>query len=326
MTTPNQPGWYDDPRDANAQRYWDGQDWTPHRQRKPNVRAVRPPVTPAPPQPPPPPSSRADAPTLAAPIPVPPPPPSRADAPTMSAPIPVPPPHSPPPSDYSPPPPHSPPPADYFAPPPHSPPPADYFAAGPQQWSDVPTPPPPPAWPPPSPQTQGAGAQTASEGLAAVKGFAVKLSITAWLLFGGFVIAAIGVFFKWVTVSAVGLQADGSPFQGFWIFVVLLVIAGAAWLAWPTVSGSQLSVNRLIGLTVAVGLIVVGAFVGFAAYVTGLSDRDKEFAQSGDEDMKALVNVSIGPGLILYTAATVAIVVGIIRLWRHRSRTQNQTY
>jgi uncharacterized membrane protein YeaQ/YmgE (transglycosylase-associated protein family) len=34
MTTP-QPGWYDDAEDANAQRYWDGQQWTPQRQRKP---------------------------------------------------------------------------------------------------------------------------------------------------------------------------------------------------------------------------------------------------------------------------------------------------
>lgn len=49
MTTPNQPGWYDDPQDSNAQRYWDGQDWTPHRQRKPNVRAARPPEQQAPP-------------------------------------------------------------------------------------------------------------------------------------------------------------------------------------------------------------------------------------------------------------------------------------
>ncbi|WP_083746416.1 DUF2510 domain-containing protein [Mycobacterium terramassiliense] len=37
MTSPNQPAWYDDPQDPNAQRYWDGQGWTPHRQRKPNV-------------------------------------------------------------------------------------------------------------------------------------------------------------------------------------------------------------------------------------------------------------------------------------------------
>ncbi|WP_422225433.1 DUF2510 domain-containing protein, partial [Mycobacterium sp.] len=46
MTTPNQPGWYDDPHDSNAQRYWDGQDWTPHRQRKPASPTARPSVTP----------------------------------------------------------------------------------------------------------------------------------------------------------------------------------------------------------------------------------------------------------------------------------------
>jgi hypothetical protein len=34
MTTPR-PGWYDDAQDVNAQRYWDGQQWTPRRQRKP---------------------------------------------------------------------------------------------------------------------------------------------------------------------------------------------------------------------------------------------------------------------------------------------------
>lgn len=48
MTTPDQPGWYDDPNDSSAQRYWDGQDWTPHRQRKPISRQTRAPVTPPP--------------------------------------------------------------------------------------------------------------------------------------------------------------------------------------------------------------------------------------------------------------------------------------
>jgi hypothetical protein len=42
MTTPQQPGWYDDPNDSKAQRYWDGQDWTPHRQRKPISRDTPP--------------------------------------------------------------------------------------------------------------------------------------------------------------------------------------------------------------------------------------------------------------------------------------------
>lgn len=53
MTTPRQPGWYDDPQDSNAQRYWDGQGWTPHRQRKPLARQTRAPVTPTVLQPPP---------------------------------------------------------------------------------------------------------------------------------------------------------------------------------------------------------------------------------------------------------------------------------
>jgi hypothetical protein len=43
--TPQQPGWYDDPLDSNALRQWDGQDWTPQRQRKPISRPGPPPVT-----------------------------------------------------------------------------------------------------------------------------------------------------------------------------------------------------------------------------------------------------------------------------------------
>ncbi len=275
MTTANQPGWYDDPENANAQRYWDGQGWTPHCQRKP-AAAARQPV-------PPPASPPAPAAPMGA----------------GSAPMPPPP------------------------PPPNFPPPSKYPAAAAPQGSDVPPSPPPPAWPPPGPQIQSAGAQTASEGLAAAKGFAARLSVTAWLLFGGFAIAAIAVFFKWVTVNGPGAQIDVSPFRDFWTFLVLLVIAGAAWLAWPTATGSQMPVNRLIGLTAAVGLIVVGVVVGVVTYVNWVSKRND--AGAGGEDV-SFVHVSIGSGWVLYTAATVAIVVGLVRLWRQRSRTQNQAY
>jgi Domain of unknown function (DUF4333)/Protein of unknown function (DUF2510) len=50
MTSSTQPGWYEDPEDASAQRYWDGQTWTPHRRRKP--RSVQSPAPSAPPPPP----------------------------------------------------------------------------------------------------------------------------------------------------------------------------------------------------------------------------------------------------------------------------------
>jgi Protein of unknown function (DUF2510) len=64
MTAPGQPGWYDDENDPSAQRYWDGQNWTPHRQRKqasgPAPASVSPAPPPLPPQaPPPPPPSPA---------------------------------------------------------------------------------------------------------------------------------------------------------------------------------------------------------------------------------------------------------------------------
>ena len=52
MTTSIQPGWYDNPEDSNEQRYWDGQAWTPHRQRK-GVAPPPPPVAAVAPPPPP---------------------------------------------------------------------------------------------------------------------------------------------------------------------------------------------------------------------------------------------------------------------------------
>jgi hypothetical protein len=54
MPTSTQPGWYDDPEDSNSQRYWDGQDWTPHRHPKPISQPPPPTGLPAQPAPPPP--------------------------------------------------------------------------------------------------------------------------------------------------------------------------------------------------------------------------------------------------------------------------------
>jgi hypothetical protein len=51
MTSVNQAGWYDDPNDPTAQRYWDGANWTPHRRRTPIQQAA--PSRPQPPLPPP---------------------------------------------------------------------------------------------------------------------------------------------------------------------------------------------------------------------------------------------------------------------------------
>jgi Protein of unknown function (DUF732)/Protein of unknown function (DUF2510) len=80
MTT-TQPGWYDDPEDASAQRYWDGGDWTPHRQRKPISQSTQPPPPdlPPPPLPPPPPAASSSGAEY-------PPPPSGAEYPPPGGP------------------------------------------------------------------------------------------------------------------------------------------------------------------------------------------------------------------------------------------------
>jgi hypothetical protein len=49
MTMPDSAGWYDDPHDPSAQRYWDGTDWSPYRQRKTTPRSSPPPVAAQPP-------------------------------------------------------------------------------------------------------------------------------------------------------------------------------------------------------------------------------------------------------------------------------------
>src|ERR1700758_5446783 len=138
MTTPRLPGWYDDPHDASAQRYWDGQVWTPHRQRKPTARPTHPPPRQQPPPP-------------------------RQPAPPRNPPVP---PGRPPARAVPPQPPPSPP-----------------LRSRPQ------------ASPFPSDQIRGAGAEMVPDGLATVKGFAAKLSLAGWLVFGGLVVAAIATFF-----------------------------------------------------------------------------------------------------------------------------------
>jgi hypothetical protein len=52
MTMPHSPGWFDDPDDSGALRYFNGQDWTPQRKRKPSAPSPPPqpdPYTPVPP-------------------------------------------------------------------------------------------------------------------------------------------------------------------------------------------------------------------------------------------------------------------------------------
>ena len=205
---------------------------------------------------------------------------------------------------------------DYVAPLP--PPPTDGTESS-GQATGAPAGPTPQAQPAPSRGTQTGVVQIPEAGLATVKDIVARLSVTAWLLFGGFVIAAIGIFFPWQTVSysAGGLGnlgSNNSALAGGARFAVLLVIAAAVWLAWPARSGSKMSVKRLIGFTIFVGLLVGVFLLGFS----GVSDNNRIDAGSGE-------SFSAGFGLLLYTAAVIAVVVGTVRVWMHRSGADDLT-
>ena len=368
MTTPNQPGWYDDPLDPNAQRYWDGNDWTPHRQRKPasgfgqpSMRPTQQPGVPTQPadmpaepdagatqvvptQPPPPPGPPSSMPTQQVHLPPPPAmPPQQVHLPPPPAMPPPPPPPSGPPSSmptqqvHLPPPPSGgyrqqpppPPPPGMqgqqghpYPPPGMQPPPPpnyqyggpDYQYGGPGQPGGMHPGQAPQAWNSPPPGAQPGAGQMASDGLASVKGVAAKLSVTAWLLYGGFVVALIATFCPAATVTyhlfGAALHSADVSFNGPARIVAFLVLAGAAWLAWPTISGTPVSVGRAAGLSVAV-LLLIGLCL---AWFVSVSSNNRGDSSTG-------VSVSPGFGLLLYAAAVVVIAVGVGLVWARRTKT-----
>jgi hypothetical protein len=173
---------------------------------------------------------------------------------------------------------------------------------------------PPPLRPAPSSVVQPAGAQSSADSLAMVRGMMAKVSATAWLLIGGFIVATISIFLTWETVtqsvSVLGTplysETGGRGTSSGGKFILLAPIIAAAWLAWPVFAGITMSVKRLIGLSAVVGLMLLSIPVWFVVF------RDSD-AASGTTS-------SYGFGLFLFAAAVIAIAVGVIRLWIHRSK------
>ncbi|BBY05023.1 hypothetical protein [Mycobacterium noviomagense] len=151
-----------------------------------------------------------------------------------------------------------------------------------------------------------------SDGVATVKGIVERFSLTTWLLFGGLVLAVIATFFPYATVTAVGLLSIDVSTNGAAKLYVFLLVGIAAALAWPALSGSQVAVWRLIGLSIVVCVLGALMLIWF-----------HDASSSSDDDG---VNVSPAVGLLLYGVAVIIIVVGVVRLWMLRSQTQKQTY
>jgi hypothetical protein len=148
-----------------------------------------------------------------------------------------------------------------------------------------------------------------------VKGFVGNLSITAWLLIGGFVVTFIATFLPYASVSVTSLVltdvAQDHSANNVQRFVVLLLVGAAAGLVWPALSGSEVAVWRLIGLSAAVGLLAALMLVWFTS------------VSSANQEGGGVVDVSPGFGLFLYGVGVVIVAVGVVRLWILRSKTQN---
>jgi hypothetical protein len=204
MTTPNQPGWYDDPQDPNAQRYWDGRGWTPHRQHRP----------------------------------------------------------------------------------------------------------------PPGPESPRGTGQMAHAGPPAVEGSTARMSVTAWIVVAGLVVTAISTLLPFATESArlfgETLGSREVPANGTTKFVVIALVAVGVGLAFPVLSGSQMVLGRLVGLSVVVGLLAGLTIVWFN---TVAAENDKGLG---------VVETKPAFGLMVYGGALVVTAAGVVRLWIERAKTQKR--
>jgi hypothetical protein len=139
--------------------------------------------------------------------------------------------------------------------------------------------------------------------------------MTAGLIYGGGVIAVIATFLPFATVSyqlfGTAVAEHDVSANGAAKFAAFLLVAVAAWLARPTLSGSHMAVNRLVGISTVVCLLVGLMLVWFASV-------------GSQNDGGGAVDVSPGFGLFLYAVGVIAIAVGVVRVWINRSNAPAQ--
>jgi hypothetical protein len=91
-------------------------------------------------------------------------------------------------------------------------------------------------------------------------------------------------------------------------FTLPAPIIAAAWLARPVLAGITMSGRRLIGLSAVVGVVVLRIPLWFATF--------------RDNDAASATTYSYGFGLLLFSAAVIALAMGVVRVWMYRTKTQ----
>ena len=152
----------------------------------------------------------------------------------------------------------------------------------------------------------------ASDGLATVKGFAGKMSVSAWIVLGGLVATVIATFLPFATVSLKlfgrTLTSHDVPADGTAKVVVIVLASAAVLLALPVLSGSQVPGARLIGLSVVVGVL------------GGLTLVWYNTVSAKNNEGEGFVAVTPAFGMLVYGAAVIVAGVGVVLLWIDRSK------
>lgn len=188
----------------------------------------------------------------------------------------------------------------------------------PQSWS-----PPPPAAPqyPAPPGYPAPGGQTFGNAQAGFTAGLAKVPLGAWLLFGGFVVAVISLFFPLVTANFNGQTGSASFWsEGGVVYVIFLLLVAGAVLSVTTFVRPQSQRRTLIGLTVLISLLAIQVIYNWTTYDSQMAEVKRDNPDISD------VNFSPGFGLFLYTAAIVFLAVRIVMYWTGRSKAQPQAY
>jgi hypothetical protein len=149
-----------------------------------------------------------------------------------------------------------------------------------------------------------------------------QLSRTAWALFAGCAVAAVGTMLPWeqdTTPFGGQLKAGPSSVPGG-LALLLGLLAAIVWIGWPVRAG-KLSKARCVGLT------VVGAALAFfvIAKFTSLASAQHQSSSSSADLFGGETGLGLsyhaGSGLFIYSAGVASITVGIVRAWFARRTT-----
>jgi Protein of unknown function (DUF2510) len=144
---------------------------------------------------------------------------------------------------------------------------------------------------------------------------------TAWLLFAGCAVAAVGTMLPW--------EQDTTPFGGQvsagpssvpgGVAMLMGLLAAVVWVGWPTRVGAM-SKKRCVGLTVVAAVLAIFAFGKFSALGNAASTSSAGASSGSDLFGNTSVGLSYhaGSGLYIYTAGVLAVWVGVVRAWLAR--------